>query len=63
MAMFTGAFDMGMVIGAAAFGFIAEHLGYPFMFFSAAAITGAGALFFFMQDPAFRKATHPGPGA
>jgi MFS family permease len=63
MAMFTGAFDMGMVIGAAAFGFVAENLGYPAMFFSAAGITGAGALVFFTQDPAFRKASPPGPGA
>jgi MFS family permease len=63
MAMFTGAFDMGMVIGAAAFGFVAENLGYPAMFFSAAGITGAGALFFFTQDPAFRKASPPGRGA
>ncbi|OGP78309.1 MAG: hypothetical protein A2Z13_10790 [Deltaproteobacteria bacterium RBG_16_64_85] len=63
MAMFTGAFDMGGVIGAAAFGFVAEHLGYAVMFCSAAAITGAGALFFFTQDPAFRKASPPGPAA
>jgi len=63
MAMFTGAFDMGGVIGAAAFGFVAEHLGYAVMFFSAAAITGAGSFFFFTQDPAFRKASPPEPGA
>lgn len=62
MAMFTGAFDMGLVIGAAAFGFIAEHHGYGAMFFSAAGITAAGSLFFFTQDPAFRKASLPEPG-
>ena len=55
MAMFTGAFDMGLVVGAAAFGFVAEHLGYTAMFSSAAAFTAAGALFFFTQDPSFRK--------
>ena len=55
MAMFTGAFDMGLVVGAAAFGFVAEHLGYTIMFSSAAAFTAAGALFFFTQDPSFRK--------
>jgi len=55
MAMFTGAFDMGLVAGAAAFGFVAEHLGYTVMFSSAAAFTAAGAFFFFTQDPAFRK--------
>ncbi|MBI5343417.1 MAG: MFS transporter, partial [Deltaproteobacteria bacterium] len=60
MAMFTGAFDMGLVIGAAVFGFVAEHLGYGTMFFSAAGFTAAGALFFFTQDPAFRKASPPG---
>ncbi|NNG47252.1 MAG: MFS transporter [Deltaproteobacteria bacterium] len=62
MAMFTGAFDMGLVIGAAAFGFVAEHLGYTAMFSSAAAVTAAGALFFFTQDPSFRRASPPGPG-
>jgi MFS family permease len=63
MAMFTGAFDMGLVIGAAAFGFVAEHLGYRAMFFSAAGFTAAGALFFFTQDPSFRRASPPGPGS
>ena len=62
MAMFTGAFDMGLVIGAAAFGFVAEYLGYRAMFFSAAGFTGAGALFFFTQDPSFRRASPPRPG-
>lgn len=60
MAMFTGAFDMGLVIGAGVFGFVAEHLGYGTMFFSAAGFTAAGALFFFTQDPAFRKSSLPG---
>jgi len=62
MAMFTGAFDMGLVIGAAAFGFVAEYLGYRAMFFSAAGFTAAGALFFFTQDPSFRRASPPRPG-
>ncbi len=62
MAMFTGAFDMGLVIGAAAFGFVAERHGYPTMFISAAAVTAAGALFFFTQDPSFRTSSPPGPG-
>ncbi len=61
MAMFTGAFDMGLVIGAAAFGFVAEHLGYRAMFLSAAGFTAAGALFFFTQDPSFRRGSPPGP--
>lgn len=55
MAMFTGAFDMGLVVGAAACGFVAESFGYTVMFSSAAAFTAAGALFFFTQDPSFRK--------
>ena len=59
MAMFTGSFDMGLVVGAAAFGFVAEHHGYAPMFVSAAALTAAGALFFFTQDPAFRKSPSP----
>ncbi len=62
MAMFTGAFDMGLVIGAGAFGFVAERHGYAAMFYSAAAITAAGALFFFTQDPSFRRGSPPGPG-
>ncbi len=61
MAMFTGAFDMGQVIGAAAFGFVAERHGYAAMFVAAAAITAAGALFFFTQDPSFRKSSPPAP--
>jgi len=61
MAMFTGAFDMGAVTGAAAFGFVAEAFGYPVMFASAAAVVGAGSLGFFLLDPAFRKAGRPGP--
>lgn len=61
MAMFTGAFDMGLVIGAAAFGFVAEHLGYSVMFIASAGTTAAGALFFFTQDPAFRKASPRAP--
>ena len=61
MAMFTGAFDMGLVVGAGAFGFVAELLGYTAMFSAAAAFTAAGALFFFTQDPSFRRASHPGP--
>ncbi len=62
MAMFTGAFDMGQVIGAAAFGFVAERHGYATMFVSAAAVTAAGAFFFFTQDPSFRTSSPPGPG-
>ncbi|MGE5189607.1 MAG: MFS transporter [Gemmatimonadota bacterium] len=62
MAMFTGAFDMGLVIGAAAFGFVAESRGYTTMFVGAAAVTAAGALFFFTQDPSFRRPSPPGPG-
>jgi len=62
MAMFTGAFDMGMVTGAAAFGFIVELYGYGPMFVSAAAAVGAGSLGFFLLDPSFRKAGRPAPG-
>jgi MFS family permease len=63
MAMFTAAFDMGYVAGASAFGFVAEHLGYRTMFFSAAAIMASGAIFFVTQDPAFRKGlAPPAPG-
>lgn len=61
MAMFTGAFDMGLVTGAAAFGYVAQYLGYRAMFFAAAGFTAAGALFFFTQDPSFRKASPPAP--
>ncbi len=63
MAMFSGAFDMGLVFGAAAFGFVAEHMGYPAMFYAAASFTAAGALFFFTQDPAFRRKADSRPDA
>ena len=61
MAMFTAAFDMGLVTGAAAFGFVAERFGYEVMFVSAAAAVGAGTAVFFALDPAFRKAARPEP--
>lgn len=63
MAMFTAAFDMGLVTGAAAFGFVAESYGYPAMFVAAAAVVGAGTAGFFLLDPSFRKAGRPGPCA
>jgi MFS family permease len=61
MAMFTAAFDMGLVTGAAAFGFVAERFGYGAMFVTAAAVVGAGTAAFFFLDPAFRKAARPVP--
>jgi MFS family permease len=61
MAMFTAAFDMGLVTGAAAFGFVAERFGYETMFVTAAAVVGAGTAAFFVLDPAFRKAARPEP--
>jgi len=61
MAMFTAAFDMGLVTGAAAFGFVAERFGYESMFVTAAAVIGAGTAAFFVLDPAFRKAARPEP--
>ncbi len=61
MAMFTAAFDMGLVTGAAAFGFVAERFGYGAMFVTAAAVVGAGTAAFFFLDPAFRKAARPEP--
>ena len=61
MAMFTAAFDMGLVTGAAAFGFVAERFGYGTMFVTAAAVVGAGTAAFFLLDPAFRKGARPVP--
>ncbi|MDO8737359.1 MFS transporter [Candidatus Deferrimicrobium sp.] len=61
MAMFTAAFDMGLVTGAAAFGFVAERFGYEAMFVTAAAVVGAGTAIFFVLDPAFRKAARSEP--
>ena len=63
MAMFTAAFDMGLVTGAAAFGFVAERFGYGAMFVTAAAVVGAGTAAFFFLDPAFRKAARPEPSS
>jgi predicted MFS family arabinose efflux permease len=59
MAMFTAAFDMGLVTGAAAFGFVAERFGYETMFVTAAAVVAAGTAAFFVLDPSFRKAAQP----
>jgi MFS family permease len=61
LAMFSAAFDMGLVTGAAAFGFVAERFGYDAMFVTAAALVGAGTAAFFVLDPAFRKAKRPEP--
>jgi predicted MFS family arabinose efflux permease len=61
MAMFTAAFDMGLVTGAAAFGFVAERFGYPVMFVVAAAAVAAGTAAFYALDPAFRNAGRPEP--
>jgi len=61
MAMFTAAFDMGLVTGAAAFGFVAEEYGYPAMFVTAAAAVGAGTAAFFALDPAFRRGARSAP--
>jgi len=61
MAMFTAAFDMGLVTGAAAFGIVAERFGYEVMFVAAAAVVGAGTAAFFALDPAFRKGARPEP--
>jgi predicted MFS family arabinose efflux permease len=61
MAMFTGAFDMGVVTGAAVFGFVAEACGFGPMFVAAAAVVGTGTLGFFLLDPSFRKAARPAP--
>ena len=61
MAMFTASFDMGLVTGAAAFGFVAESYGYAAMFVAAAMFVGAGTGAFFFLDPAFRKGERPEP--
>ncbi len=61
MAMFTASFDMGLVTGAAAFGFVAEHFGYAAMFVAAAVVVGAGTGVFFVLDPAFRRGERPAP--
>lgn len=61
MAMFTASFDMGLVAGAAAFGFVAESYGYAAMFVAAAAVVGAGTGAFFVLDPAFRRGAPPEP--
>ena len=61
MAMFTASFDMGLVTGAAAFGFVAEQYGYAAMFVTAAAVVGAGTGVFFVLDPAFRRGERPSP--
>ena len=62
IAMFSSAFDVGTVAGAAVFGFVAQGFGFPTMFFVASAILGAGTFGFFLMDPSFRKGARPSPG-
>jgi predicted MFS family arabinose efflux permease len=61
MAMFTASFDMGLVTGAAAYGYVAESYGYAAMFVAAAIFIGAGTGAFFFLDPAFRRGERPAP--
>lgn len=55
MAMFTASTDMGTVVGAAAFGFVAQAFGTGPMFISAACVTFLGTLLFVALDPSFRR--------
>ena len=50
LAVFTGLFDLGVLLGGPAFGFVIERAGYPAMFSTGAALTAAGALAFFAWD-------------
>jgi len=62
MAMFSGAYDLGIVTGAAVFGFVAQAFGFAPMFATASIVVGAGTLGFFLLDPSFRKGARPLPG-
>jgi len=63
MAMFSVAFDMGIVTGTAVFGFVAQAFGFAPMFVAASAVVGGGTLGFFLLDPSFRKGARPSPGS
>ncbi len=49
MALFTGAFDLGLVIGSAALGIILEYGGFPVTFFSCGVLPLIGAALLFWK--------------
>lgn len=52
LAVFTGLFDVGVLVGGPAFGVVIERAGYPAMFAAGALLIAAGALAFFAWDRA-----------
>jgi predicted MFS family arabinose efflux permease len=55
LAVFTGLFDLGVLLGGPSFGFVIERAGYPAMFSTGAALTAAGALAFFAWEAALSR--------
>jgi MFS family permease len=50
LAVFTGLFDVGVLVGGPAFGLVIERAGYAAMFGAGALLTALGALVFFAWD-------------
>jgi len=50
LAVFTGLFDLGVLLGGPAFGLVIERAGYPTMFATAGAVVLAGAILFYTLD-------------
>jgi predicted MFS family arabinose efflux permease len=50
MAIYTGLFDVGILVGGPSLGFVIETFGYSAMFASAGGLVAFGALVFALWD-------------
>ena len=55
MALYTGLFDVGVLLGAPSLGFIIDHAGYAAMFATAGGLVAMGALSFAIWDGALGR--------
>jgi MFS family permease len=56
MALYTGLFDLGVLLGGPSLGYVIDHAGYPPMFATAGGLLVAGALCFALWDRALTEA-------
>ena len=55
MALYTGLFDVGVLLGGPSLGFLVDHLGYSSMFATAGGLVALGALGFVLWDRALAE--------
>ncbi len=55
MALYTGLFDLGVLLGAPSLGFLIDHSGYPSMFAAAGALVAVATLVFVVWDRALTE--------